>query len=249
MSKRKLAITFAALGLIGLSGGLRAETAVDRAQSGLSAIAAEDTGLPAGTADEAARILSAGPVTPARVARVLKLLYPDFALQCRNLGEGKPQARAGLEGYLDHENPWLAAEASYVLGRASLGAERYEEAADLLGAVNTRLAGHSLRVGESLYYQGLSQAHALRREEAIDSLLTFLGFHGDAAPGLLASARDRVEQLEGAPAGDLADVARHMDYAGSKLALADAGVATRQVQGRIIDMLDELIRIAEQPPG
>ena len=34
-----------------------------------------------------------------------------------------------------------------------------------------------------------------------------------------------------------------------KLALADAGVATQQVQGRIIDMLDELIRIAEQPPG
>ena len=184
------------------------------------------------------------------ISKALRILHPDFDAQLKGLMQGDQKAVKALESMATGNDPFLASEAAYNLGRTYLGAENYVAAARHLSRINTAYARHSARVGESLYYQGLSEAGALRNEDAVDSLLTMIAFHKSEVPdSLVDTAKKEVARLEDQPVGDLRDVARHMSYAESKLALADAREDTCQVQGRIVDMLDELIKIAEQPPN
>ena len=140
----------------------------------------------------------------------------------------------------------MAAESSYYLSRVLIGEERFEEAIPHLENIRDQWGMQSLRAGEVLYYLGVCNANMLQRTEASDNLNDFVEQYPDASPRLVGSAWDLIASLERVHRGSIDDVATHMEFSRRKLGLEDAGENTQVVQGKIIEMLDELIARAEE---
>ena len=184
---------------------------------------------------------------------LLRELHPEFAEALRAAADDPEAGIDALGRLAASEDPFLAAESSYYVSRVLLGEERFEEAIPHLEKVRDQLSPQSLRAGEVLYYLGVCNANMLQRTEASDNLNDFVERYPDASPRLVGSAWDLIASLERVHRGSIDDVATHMEFSRRKLGLEDTGDKTQVVQGKIIEMLDELIKRAEeqekqQPP-
>ena len=184
---------------------------------------------------------------------MLRELHPEFGEALRAAADEPETGIDALGKLAASDDPFLAAESSYYLSRVLIGEERFEEALPHLKNIRDQWGMQSLRAGEVLYYLGVCNANMLQRTQASDNLNDFVEQYPDASPRLVGSAWDLIASLERVHRGSIDDVATHMEFSRRKLGLEDAGENTQVVQGKIIEMLDELIARAEeqekpQPP-
>ncbi len=184
---------------------------------------------------------------PLAITEGLRELYPAFREALQALGEENLTASTNaLTSLKDSADPYLAAEASYFLARVQLLQERYEEALPLLETVQTKYAGQSMRTGDALFLTGIAQAQMLKRKEAIASLQKYQDEYPNAPERMKIGAWRQLEQLRFIEDGTLSDVFARMDFSRRRLALEDSGNSTQDEQKKIVSILDQLIKEAEQ---
>lgn len=159
------------------------------------------------------------------------------------------KAEKSLKELLDHNDPYVAANARFLLARAYVNQQNFEQALETVDPLT--LAGNNMHKyvcygGEALFLKGVAQAELLQREYAIDTLNTFMKNYPQAPERMVEGAYYIVTDLIYTPEGSLADVQQRMEYAGRKLALKDSGDPTQKQHKTIVKMLDKLIEEAEE---
>ncbi len=127
------------------------------------------------------------------------------------------------------------------LDRALEAGERLKEIALRSGDVEV----FSYFGAEVDFLRGYCLLADLQYDAASAALKDFLTKHGDASPRLVISARQMLAELANRETGRLGDVVDLMDFSRKRLKNDDAGDAVRARQQKIIDLLDELIKEAE----
>jgi len=182
----------------------------------------------------------------------LRELYPNFGEALRVAGDDPEKGIEALELISKNKDPFLAAEGSYYLSRVLLSEGLFEKALPHLSNVRNEWSGHSLRGGESLYYEGVCYSNMLQRTAASDALNEFIENYPNSSSRLIGAAKDLIASLERVHRGSIDDVAGHMEFSRRKLDLTELGEGTQVAQSKIVEMLDELIEMAEEqekPPS
>ena len=182
-----------------------------------------------------------------QLAEGVKALYPSLGAAMAKTSEG--DGHEGLrELYkLAHsKDKFLAAEANYVMARTLSSQQRYEEALPFLEPLRQHLQAHTMRHGDVLYYLGMAQANSLEKEAAIQTLSMFLEDYPAASERLKISAQATLDGILGVDDGSIDDIADHMDFSHRRLSVDDPGEKTQEVQGKIVAMLDDIIKAAEE---
>ena len=176
----------------------------------------------------------------------LRRIYPDFAKELMSAADDTSVGIDQLSKLSNTEDNFLEAESLYYLSRLLIGEGRYEESLPNLEKIRIKLKNNTLRYGEVLYYKGLCYSNMLQRTAASDSLNDFVDNFPDESPRLIGAALDIIASLERVNRGSIDDVATHMEFSRRKLDLEDVGENTQVAQGKIVEMLDELIKRAEE---
>lgn len=181
------------------------------------------------------------------VTSALCRLYPDYEAAVRASDDDDlQQARQLLGGLTGSEDRFLAADASFYLARTLMNHERFEEAKQLLDALNGPLVDYSTHRTITQYYQGLAQAGLLQNDEAIKSLMEFLQFNADAPERLRVSAWRQVQQIQAIKKGQMDDIYQRMDFSRRRLEITEPGERTQEEQDNIVKMLKKLISEQEK---
>jgi hypothetical protein len=176
-----------------------------------------------------------------------------------------PTFRDGLDAYdadeyercaermaklVDHADPFVAVHAAVYEIKALVQLERLVEAYDRINRLvadgGTRLAQHSYFLSEIEFTKGFCLLADLQYEEADEALSRFLVEHPEAPQRLTLAARQILTELDNREPGRIGEVADLMDYSGRRLRTADGGETVQSRQKRIVDLLDTLIKEAEE---
>ncbi|MFA7235518.1 MAG: hypothetical protein WC058_01525 [Phycisphaeraceae bacterium] len=177
----------------------------------------------------------------------LQLIYPDFAGAMDLLANEKNDRAMALLGKMTgSEDGYLAANAKFFLARALVNDERYEEALPMTEQLVGADRDKTLYAGQAMFLRGVCQAGLLKRKEAMESFRGFIKADAQAPERLVVGALHRMDELERMSDGTLPDVGERMDYSRRKLALEDSGQPTREQQKKVVSILDELIKKAEE---
>ncbi len=194
-----------------------------------------------------AAVLAAGEDPSFAITETLMAWSPDYGAAIALADEGKMQdAEQALQPFLQSDEPFVAADATYVLARTLVAAEDFERAAPLLEQLTGDRAPFTLNAGIARYYLGLTQARMLRNADAIESFSMFLQQYPQAPERLRVSAWQQIQELSSIVQGELNDVHQRMDFSRRKLTLEDSGDSTQDQQSRIVDLLAKLIREQEK---
>lgn len=118
----------------------------------------------------------------------------------------------------------------------------------LLGADQAgleRVATYSYFAPELVFLRGFCLLSDLQYEPAAEVLTAFLSNYPDASQRLRISAEQMLKEIETHQPGRIAEVADLMDFAGRRLTQGDSGDRVRTRQERIIEILNKLIKEAE----
>ena len=154
--------------------------------------------------------------------------------------------RVALQPFANSEDKYLAADASFYLGRALMNAEQFELAEPLLARVQSELADFNVHIGHARFYQGVAQAGLLNYGDAIQTLTDFIQSYPNAPERLRVAAWRQIQQLRSIKEGKLADVYQRMDFSRRKLSLIEPGERTQEQQQKIVNMLAKLIKEQEK---
>jgi len=181
------------------------------------------------------------------LSAALSRLYPQLETAHDHLGdEDYAKAVAVLQPLAENKDPFLAAEAAFLLARAYVVEERYEKALPHLVLVTEKAAERTLSGGPALFLKAIAESYLLQRGPAIDSLEEFLAAHPDAPERMRVAATRKLALLRQIDDGSIGDIQMRMDYARRRLALEYSKGKTRDEQDRVVSMLDKLIKKAEE---
>jgi tetratricopeptide (TPR) repeat protein len=185
---------------------------------------------------------------PANVLhQVMKASNPEFKKAVAALEAGDlPAAIKGFQKVkAEAKEELLVAENGYMLGKALMADEDYENALPEFDALTRNT--NAVRAGEDLFFLGRVQAELRDVEGAKDSLIAFLNGHPDASKRMISEAEDLMHALdELPPSGSIAHIGQEMNHSRRMLKHAKTGDVTQQKQKQIIDLLEALIEQAEQ---
>lgn len=192
--------------------------------------------------------LQADDESPSYIAsEVLMQLYPNFEDAMAALGEEEiAPALKQLQPLADSKDKYLAAEATYYIGRAHMMAEKYEDALPVWNSILEKHAESTFRTPESLFFKGMCQSQLLQRKDAIKSLDKFILDYENAPERMQVAAWHELELLRAIEEGSLVDVQDRMDYSRRRLAIEKSGEKTQEEQDRIVAYLEKLIEQAEK---
>jgi len=176
----------------------------------------------------------------------LLAMYPDYESAILLADEDVERAESQLRPMLESDNKFLVADAAFYLARTLLGAERNEDALDLLQQVTGDLAAYTLHTGNARYFLGVAQANLLHNREAIDSFSRFLEENPQAPERLRVAAFRQREMLASIEQGSLSDVFQRMDFSRRRLKNKQTGEVTQARQDEIVNMLAKLIKEQEK---
>ena len=181
------------------------------------------------------------------ITESLVVIYPGYgqAIDATD-EEGAIVAYARFNEFLNSEDKFLAADASFYLARAFMNEERYEKSIELLDQVQDELSDYNVHVGQARFYKGIAQAGLLRYEKAIETLSQFLEFYPAAPERLRVAAWRQIQQLRSIESGKMEDVYQRMDFSRRKLSLIETGKKTQEEQDKIVKMLAKLIKEQEK---
>ena len=192
--------------------------------------------------------LAADPYTRVDAITIaLGRLYPEYkdAVEASFSGDSD-SAVTKLQAYVDADDKFLAADASFFLARNLMNEQRFEEALPLLEKLSGELTGHSLQADNALYFAGVAQAGLLKNTEAMESFSKFLEQANDAPERLRVSAWRQIQQLQMIREGQLEDVHQRMVFSENRLKQQKSGDVTQEQQDKIVKMLAKLIKEQEQ---
>ena len=182
-----------------------------------------------------------------RLTETLGQLYPDYATALSATDQGNPQVAVDqLTPMTGQSDLFLAADASFYLGRTLMNDERFEAALPLLERLADQLSDVSLHQDVVSYYTGIAQAGLLKNSDAAKSLTRFLEEYPNAPERLRVSAWRKVQELEAIEAGKLDDVYQRMDYSRRRLEHIKTGDETQEQQDKIVKLLSQLIKQEEK---
>ncbi len=174
-------------------------------------------------------------------------LYPDYRQTLEMLGdEDLEPAVQSLTELAKSGDPYLAADATFYLARTKMLQEQYEDALPLLTELTGKMAGKSVQIGNATYLLAVSQARMLQRQEAIASFDKYLKEYPNAPERMRIGATRQLQQMQFVEEGSLDDVWERMDFSRRHLKLTRTGDKTQEEQDKIIAMLDQLIKKAEE---
>ncbi len=190
-------------------------------------------------ADEAARSLA--------ITEGLTGLYPEFGKALGMMAEEDlTPAITALGQFVKSKDPYLATEASFYLAQAYSFAERYEDAIPLLQELIEKRGDTTVLTGNAQFLLGVSQANTLKRQDAIKTLTSFIDENPNASERMRIAAWRQVEAMKLMEEGTMADVFVRMDFSRRRLNLENSGKETQQQQDKIVSMLAQLIKQAEE---
>ncbi len=177
----------------------------------------------------------------------LTRIYPDYDAALRFLqGDNQADAVSQLGPFLQADDQFLAADASFFLARALINSQRHEEALPLLEQLSNELQQRSLHAATALYFQGVAQANLLENQRAIKSFTAFLNEHEDAPERLRVAAWRQIQTIGAIQEGAMDDVLQRMDYSRRRLEIRKTDDDTQLQQDKIIGMLAKLIKDQEK---
>lgn len=149
-------------------------------------------------------------------------------------------------------NPFVAVNAAAYEIKANVAMERLLEAGQRIEALLSqdggvaRLNTYSYFAPEMAFLKGFCLLSDLRYDDAVDALRDFLGRYPDASQRLTVAAQQMLSEIETHQFGQIAEVADLMTFASRRLAHGDTGESVRTRQDRVVELLDRLIKEAEQ---
>jgi tetratricopeptide (TPR) repeat protein len=177
----------------------------------------------------------------------LTKLFPKYAEALDVAAEmDSTSAIAALQPFVDSDNPFLAADASFFLARTYMSDQQFENATPILEALVKNHSEHSLQAGNAMYFQGLAYAGTLQPEKSIAAFSEFLQGSPDAPERMRVSAWRKIQELQSIEAGKLTDVHQHMNYSKRRLEIENTDKQTQKEQAEIIKMLATLIKEQEK---
>jgi len=184
------------------------------------------------------------------VPDALAVLYPAFRAGLDAFEQEDYAAAARVFGeLLNHADPFVAANAAYYHARSLVERGLLEEAeAALLRATDS---AHSIDARTPYaphlwFLRGYCESSNLRFDEALTSLRHLADRYADAPEAIRAGGRQLLLEVERRDSTELGQATRLMVYSAQRLRAADAAERTRQRQQEIVDLLDKLIRKAEE---
>ena len=181
------------------------------------------------------------------ITESLVVLYPGYDAAIESTDEEDSLAASKLfQPYLDNEDKFLRADASFYLARALMNEERFEQAISLLSQVLGDLEDYGVHVGQAKFYLGIAQAGLLDYEDAVNTLSDFLQFYPKAPERLRVAAWRQIQQLRSIESGKMEDIYQRMDFSRRRLSLNEAGETTQEEQDKIVKMLAKLIKEEEK---
>lgn len=184
------------------------------------------------------------------LAEALSLLSPQFR---KGLEQYEKEDLAGcaeaMKTLADDADPFLAAHARFYFIKAMVSQKNFASALEELEAIapdrHTRIEPHSYHLPELDFLHAYCLVENLRYEEASRHLVQFLTVHPDAPQRLTVSARQMLAELANRQPGRIGEVSDLMMFAANRLGHRDTGVDVQDRQKRAMDLLDKLIKEAE----
>lgn len=180
----------------------------------------------------------------------LKLGSPDFATALQSLAdENSTQAIDQLRALTKSPDAFQAAEATYLLARALMAQDRFEDALPSLRSLDEQQSASSVRLSEALFLRGKAEAGTLKNDAAKSSFERFLSDSPDAPRRLRKEAEAALIDLDEAESNLLTGIHSKMGYSRRRLSLEDSGKKTQEVQEDVVALLTEMIDELEKKCG
>jgi tetratricopeptide (TPR) repeat protein len=184
------------------------------------------------------------------IHQTLLLLEPDYKrADALLLGERFTAAADLYRKLAATDDTYLKAYATFRYGLAEMNRERFEEAAS---AFQTVLNEWGRYVGcdiESAFYIAVCYGHMREKEKAIVAATRFLSDYPDSPERYKRAMEQMKNELMQEWESPLYDLAGRMTQVGRKIHKGETGKDTQGKQKEIVDILDELIKKAEQKEG
>ncbi len=177
----------------------------------------------------------------------LARIYPDYEKAIMGTNSDEPGSSLELLTSLTgSEDPFLAADASFLLARVLMNDERHEQAMVHLERLTKQLSGYTVHTGPACYFAGMALASMLDNQGAIGTLKQFLEGYPDAPERLRVSAWRQLQALSAIEEGQLSDVLQRMEYSRRRLQIGETDKPTQTEQDRIVTMLQTMIEEEEK---
>jgi tetratricopeptide (TPR) repeat protein len=181
----------------------------------------------------------------AAITEGLAIAYPEFADALEMLGgDDTTKATEKLKSLTTSDDPFLANEAKFFLARTLMMDQAHEDAIPLLEEVLGDRQ-HFAQSGTATYFEGVAQASLLRNQEALKALKSFVDEYPNAPERMRIAAIRQIQLLSAIEEGSLLDVFQRMDFSRRRLELAKTGADTQAQQDKVVDMLNVMIKQAE----
>lgn len=174
-------------------------------------------------------------------------LYPKYgAAVDSSEEEDADKASELLKQFVESEDPFLAADASFYMARLLMNGERFEDALPLLDKIKTDYSSQSVHAGVTDYFSGIAHAGLLEKDSAIKSFVKFLENHPDAPERMRVSAWRQVQRLQNIKDGKLDEAHQKMDFSRRRLGIEKTDEPTQVEQEKVVKILTKLIKEAEK---
>lgn len=171
-----------------------------------------------------------------------------IAMQAMDAGQFE-KIQPALEPVLDSPDPYIALHAQGLLARALVDEDKLDEAQPLLEKLAARedeLMEKTFIEAEIDFLLGYCQLANLDYDRAYETLSDFERQHPNAPERLQLPARQMLQELAVRKPEGLGEVSDLMVYASRRLAHGQTHTPVQQRQERAVELLDKLIKEAEQ---
>ncbi|NOX57384.1 MAG: tetratricopeptide repeat protein [Planctomycetes bacterium] len=187
----------------------------------------------------------------ALLIEILVLISPEFreALDAYDEDGASPELVATMKKLATSSNPYVGYNANLFVVRQLVELEQLVEAeariAEMVEGIDA-FNEHAFGEADLRYMLGYCQLHNLKHEEARQTLEDFLTRFPDASPRFVVTAKQMLAELARRIPKSIGEVADLMSFSHKRLAAADTGERVVSAQERVIELLDELIKQAEE---
>lgn len=180
----------------------------------------------------------------------LAVVSPGFRQALDAMGEQKyADAETTLRPLAESKDVYVAVHAASMLARVLIEQEKIDASLKLLDAWREREADvdrYSFQGPEMDFMRAYALLRSLKYDLALAVLEAFVRDRPDAPERLRLTARQMLQELRRRRPGQVGDVADLMAYAGRQLGLGLADRPVTEAQEKAVDLLQRLIREAEQ---
>ena len=177
-------------------------------------------------------------------------IYPDYKAADALLYNERFEAAAdALTKLRSHENEYVKAYALFRFGLCEMNRDNFEEAAAIFQDVLNKYGRYVGCDIESAYYRVICLGQSREKEAAITAAKNFLRDYPDASERYRKSMEQVLNELVQEWESPLYDLAGRMDKAAREIERGKTGKGTQVEQKEIVDIIEELIKRAEQQEG